>query len=410
MYDIKKIRKDFPMLNNDVKMQDKPLVFLDNASTTFKPQQVLDAMNEYYTTYNANSHRGDYDLCYRVDQQIEAARKKIASFINSDENEVVFTSGTTMSINLVAYGYARKYLSKGDEIVLDEAEHASNLLPWFKIVEEKGVVIKYVPLDENGAITLENLNKTLTNKTKIVALAAVSNVLGNVIDIKEFAKLIHSCGALFMVDGAQSVPHMRTDFKDSDIDFLSFSAHKMCGPTGIGCLVGKYDLLDKMDTFITGGGMNVEFYKDNTYIPLNPPAKFEAGTLNIAGIIGFGAAIDYLNSIGIDNIHAYEKELHQYALSRFKELEDVTIYNPHSEAGIITFNRKDVFAQDEATLLNYKGIAVRSGLHCAKILVDYLGVRGTVRMSTYLYTTKEEIDYLIDTLKEGGDILDAYFN
>lgn len=410
MIDIKKIRSDFPMLNNDIKMQGNDLVFLDNASTTFKPQCVIDKMNEYYTTYTSNTHRGDYDLCYKADVEVSNARKKIASFINANEDEVVFTSGTTMSINLISYGYARKYLKAGDEIILDEAEHASNLLPWFKLVEELGVVIKYIPLDEKGCITTENLRKSLTNKTKIVALAMVTNVLGNVIDIKEFAKIIHEAGALFMVDGAQAVPHMKVDFKDSDIDFLSFSAHKMCGPTGIGCLVGKYELLDKMDSFLTGGGMNVDFYKDATVEYLNPPVKFEAGTLNIAGIIGFGAAVDYINSVGIDNIHAYELELHEYALSRLKELDDIIIYNPYAQSGIITFNRKDVFAQDEATLLNHYGIAVRSGLHCAKILVDYLGVRGTVRMSTYFYTSKEDIDRLIDVLKKGGDILDAYFD
>lgn len=410
MYDIKKIRKDFPMLNNNVEMQGKPLVFLDNASTTFKPQCVMDKINEYYTTYTSNSHRGDYDLCFRVDNEIEAVRKKISSFINSQENEVVFTSGTTMSINLISYGYARKYLKAGDEILVDEAEHASNLLPWFKLVEEIGVVIKYIPLDEKGCITKENLCKSLTNHTKIVSLAMVSNVLGNVIDVKGFAPIIHEAGALFVVDGAQAVPHMKVDFASWDIDFLSFSAHKMCGPTGVGCLVGKYDLLEKMDSFLTGGGMNVDFYKDARVDVLNPPAKFEAGTLNIAGIIGFGAAVDYISSIGIDEIRRHELELHEYAIARFKELEDIIVYNPEAESGIITFNRKDVFAQDEATLLNYKGIAVRSGLHCAKILVDYLGVRGTVRASTYLYTTKEDIDRLIEVLKEGGDILDAYFN
>lgn len=410
MYDIKKIRKDFPMLNNDIKMQDKPLVFLDNASTTFKPQCVIDAITEYYTTYTSNSHRGDYDLCYKVDEKIKETREKIAHFINSDSEEVIFTSGTTQSINTIAYSFAKYILHEGDEILLDEAEHASNLLPWFKIADEVKAVIKYIPLDEKGCISEENLRKSLTNKTKIVTLAMVTNVLGNVIDIKKFASIIHESNAYFMVDGAQAVPHMKVDFKDSDIDFLSFSAHKMCGPTGVGCLVGKYPLLEKMSTFLLGGGMNVDFYKDTTIESLNPPYKFEAGTLNIAGIIGFGAAIDYINSIGIEAIHEHEMMLHDYALKRMQEVEDIIIYNPYAKSGIITFNRKDVFAQDEATLLNYKGIAVRSGLHCAKILTDYLGVRGTVRMSTYLYTSKEDIDTFIDVLKEGGDILDAYFN
>jgi len=410
MIDINKIRRDFPMLNNDVTMCGKRLVFLDNASTTFKPQCVIDAITEYYTKYTANSHRGDYDLCYKVDTKIEEARKEVARFINSEPNEVVFTSGTTMSINLIAYGYARKHLTKGDEILVDEAEHASNLLPWFKLAKEIGVVIKYIPLDEKGCISNENLRKSLTNHTKIVSLAHVSNVLGNVIDIKEFAKIIHENNSLFFVDGAQSVPHMKVDFKDSDIDFLSFSGHKMCGPTGVGCLIGKYDLLQASDTFITGGGMNVTFDFDTSVIPNDAPSKFEAGTLNIAGIIGLGAAIKYIEEIGIDNIHVYEKEIHQYALKRLEEVNDIVIYNRFAKGGIITFNRKDIFAQDEATLLNYKGIAVRSGQHCAKILYKYLNTKATVRASFYFYTSKEDIDRLVDVLKEGGDILDAYFN
>lgn len=410
MLDVKLIRKDFPMLNNDIKMQNMPLIFLDNASTTFKPQCVIDAVNEYYTTYNANSHRGDYDLCYKVDSKVNEVRNKVAKFINSEVNEVVFTSGTTMSINLIVYGYMMSHLQKGDEVILDVAEHASNLLPWFKLAKSNGVIIKYAPLDENGKVTTENIAKTLTNRTKVISLAAVSNVLGNSVDIKSISKLAHENNILLVIDGAQAVPHMKIDFKDLDIDFLSFSGHKMLGPTGIGCLIAKYPLLLETDSFITGGGMNVDFSLDNEVIDLNPPERFEAGTLNLAGIIGLGAAIDYLNKIGMDEIHAYESYLHQYALNRLKEVEDIIVYNPNSDAGIITFNRKKVFAQDEATLLNYKGIAVRSGQHCAKLLWNYLGCKATVRMSIYLYTSKEDIDRFIDVLKEGGDILDAYFN
>ena len=407
MYDVNKIRKDFPMLN-DPKASD--LIFLDNASTTFKPQCVLDAMNEYYTTYTANSHRGDYDTCFKADTKIAETRKLVAEFVNCDENEVVFTAGTTMSINLIAYGYAMKFLKAGDEIVIDEGEHASNSLPWFKVAEKTGAVIKFIPLNEKGAVTKENLVKTLSNRTKIVALAAVTNVLGCKIDVKEFAKEIHKVGAIFALDGAQSVPHMKTDFKDLDVDFLSFSGHKMLGPTGVGCLIGKYDLLDKMDSFLVGGGMNVTFSKDVTVEVLNPPVKFEAGTLNIAGIIGLGAAIKYINSIGIDNIEAYEHELKAYAIKRFSELDDIIVYNKDTDAGIVTFNRKGIFSQDEATLLNYRRIAVRSGQHCAKMLNGFIGCESTLRASFYLYTSKEDIDRLVDVLKEKGDILDAYFN
>lgn len=407
MLDVKKIRNDFPMFTNP---EASDLTFLDNASTTFKPQCVLDAINLYYSTYNANSHRGDYDTCYKVDQAIAEVRKKVAKFVNADENEVVFTSGTTMSINLIAYGYAMKFLKAGDEIVIDVAEHASNSLPWFKVAEKTGAIIKSIELDENGCITKENLLKTLSNKTKIVALAAVTNVLGNKINAKELVAEAHKVGAIFALDGAQSVPHSVTDFKDLDVDFLSFSAHKMLGPTGVGCLVGKYDLLDKMDAFLLGGGMNVTFNIDTSIELLNPPAKFEAGTLNIAGIIGFGAAIDYLNSIGMQNIEEHEKELKRYAISKLKDLDDIIIYNPNTEAGIVAFNRKGIFSQDEATLLNYRKIAVRSGQHCAKMLNDYLKCEATLRASFYLYTTKEDIDYLVSVLKEKGDILDAYFN
>jgi len=407
MLDVKKIRKDFPMFTHPDRSN---LVFLDNASTTFKPQCVIDAINLYYSTYTANSHRGDYDTCFKVDQKVDKVRNKVAKFVNADPNEVVFTSGATMSINLIAYGYAMKYLKAGDEIIIDEAEHASNTLPWFKVAKKTGAVIKFIPLDKKGCITKENLVKTLTNNTKIVALAAVTNVLGNKIDIKEFSKEVHKAGALFAIDGAQSVPHSKTDFKDLDVDFLSFSGHKMLGPTGVGCLVAKYDLLDKMDSFLLGGGMNVTFSKDVSVELLNPPTKFEAGTLNIAGIIGLGAAIDYLNAIGLDNIEAHEKELKRYAIEKLSKLDDIEIYNKDSEAGIVTFNRKGIFSQDEATLLNYRKVAVRSGQHCAKMLNDYLGCAATLRASFYLYTSKEDIDYLYDVLKEKGDILDAYFN
>ena len=406
MFDVYKLRKDFPMLNNP----ENEYTFLDNASTTFKPQCVIDAINLYYTRYTANSHRGDYDNSVIVDNMVEGTRKKVAKFLNASENEVVFTSGTTMSVNLIAYGYAMKFLKRGDEILIEEAEHASNTLPWFKVAEKVGAVVKFIPLNEKGRVTKENLVKSLSNRTKIVALAGVTNVLGYKIDIKEFAKEAHKVGALFALDGAQSVPHEKTDFKDLDIDFLSFSAHKMLGPTGVGCLVAKYELLEKMDSFLVGGGMNVTFSKNVSVEILNPPRKFEAGTINIAGIIGFGAAIDYLNNVGMDNIEAYETELKRYAVSKMSELDDIVIYNKESEAGIVTFNRKGVFPQDEGTLLNYRKIALRSGQHCAKMLGDYLGCDATLRASFYFYTTKEDIDYFISVLKEKGDILDAYFN
>ena len=408
MYSIEEIRKQFPMLQGKI-MQNKPLVYLDNSATTFKPQSVIDEINKYYTTITANSHRGDYDLTYAVDVAVSNTRKKIAKFINSEENEVVFTSGDTMALNLIAWGYGLKHLKKGDEIIISEAEHASNFLPWVKVSELTGATIKFIPLNKDGRITVESLRKTINQNTKIVSLAHVGNVLGYIADIKELAKVAHEFGAIFVCDGAQSVPHLKTDFKDLDIDFLTFSAHKMCGPTGIGALVGKYNLLLDMDPIITGGGMNITFNKTCYVEPSLPPAKFEAGTLNIEGILGFGKSIDFLSELGLDNIHKHEKELIDYAIKELTKNENVIIYNRDTDSGILTFNIKGIFAQDEATLLNSKGIAVRSGQHCAKALVDYLGTSATVRMSVYLYTSKEEVDAFIKAINEGGDILDAYF-
>ncbi len=409
MYDVYKIREQFPMLNSNKTMQGKPLVYLDNCSTTFKPQCVIDAMDRYYTEMTANSHRGDYDLLYNMDVEVDKARTTIARFVNCEKNEVVFTSGDTMSINLLAWGYGIKYLQPGDEILISEAEHASNVLPWYKAAEMTGAVVKFIPLEKNGLITAENVAKSLSNKTKIVSIAHVGNVLGMSCGIKAIAKVVHKVGALIAVDGAQSVPHIKTDFKDWDIDFLAFSAHKMCGPTGIGCLIGKYDLLDKMDPFLTGGGMNAKFDMCGNIEFLNPPAKFESGTQNLSGIMGFKAAIEFIESIGIDNIREHDSELIRYAISKLQKEDKVIIYNKDTDGGILTFNIKGIFAQDEATLLNSKGIAVRSGQHCAKIFDNFLGTNATCRMSTYLYTTKEEIDIFIDALINGGDILDAYF-
>ena len=409
MYDVKEIRKQFPMLNNK-KMQGHDLIYLDNASTTFKPQCVIDAMNKYYMEVTSNSHRGDYDLMNANDTLIIETRKTVAHFVNCEPNEVVFTSGDTESINLLANAYAKRVLKKGDVIVLSESEHASNLLPWFEVAHETGALIEYVPLDEKGRITFDNLEKIMSDKVKIVALAQTSNVLGYTIDIKEFAKVVHSYGAIFAVDGAQSVPHTKVDFKESDIDFLSFSGHKMCAPTGIGCLIGKYELLQKMSLYKVGGGMNVSFDKETSLVPYEAPMKFEAGTLNISGIYGLKAAVEFLESIGIENIHKHDQELCEYAISEMEKIDDIIIYNKDAKNGIITFNKKGIFAQDEATLFNSKGIAIRSGQHCAKILKDYLGCIATCRMSTYLYTTKEDIDAFLDVLRNGGDILDAYFN
>ena len=410
MYNLEEIRKQFPMLKEDKTMQSKPLVFLDNASTTFKPYSVIKAMDDYYSNYTANHHRGDYDLCFRVDQEVETVRSKVAKFINSESKEVIFTSGDTESLNLISYGYALDNLKKDDVILLSLEEHASNTLPWYRICELTGAKVEFVDLDDKK-ITVDKVKEAFSNykNIKIVSFAHVGNVLGYEIDAKEIAKVVHKHNAIFVLDGAQSIPHLKTDFKDLDCDFISFSAHKMCGPTGTGVLVGKYNLLEKMSTFHTGGGMNVKFTKHMEVIPLEAPHKFEAGTLNIAGIIGLGAAIDFISSIGLDNIHKHELELAEYALKKLEECKDIVIYNKDSKSGIITFNRIGVFAQDEATLLNSKGIAVRSGQHCAKMIDEVIGDIATVRASFYLYTSKSDVDAFVNALKEKGDILDAYF-
>lgn len=410
MIDFKSLRNDFPMLRNGIKMQGKPLVWLDNASTTFKPDCVLDAVTNYYTHETSNSHRGDYDLCYNMDQKIAEARNTLAKLLNAESKEIVFTAGTTMSINQVAYGYGAKFLKEGDEILLTEAEHASNVLPWYKVCEMTGAVVKFIPLTKEGRLTAENLEKTIGPKTKIVAVAQVTNVLGYVTPIKELAKVAHKHGAIIVVDGAQSTPHMKIDVKDLDCDFLSMSGHKMCGPTGIGVLYGKYDLLQKTDPFMTGGGMNARFNMCGKATYLDAPVKFEGGTVNLEGIIGLDAAVKYIMNIGLENINAYEEELKKYAVEQLEKTGNVTIYNKDSEAGIVTFNINGVFAQDGATFLNSKGIACRSGNHCAKILNDFLGTPATIRASFYFYTTKEDIDALVDAVKHGKEeFLDAYF-
>lgn len=410
MIDPMKIREDFPMFVNKVTMQGQPIDWLDNASTTFKPYSVEKAVCSYYESHTSNSHRGDYDLCFQMDEKILEVRGKIAAFLNADPTEIVFTSGTTNSINLVAFGYGAKYLKPDDEILITQAEHASNVLPWFKVAEMTGCKIGYIPLEKDGRLTSESLQKAINPHVKLVCIAHVTNVLGYIAPLKEIAAICHQNGALLVADGAQSVPHIKTDVKDLDVDFLSFSGHKMLGPTGIGVLYGKFPLLQKTDPFMTGGGMNAKFDMCGDVNYLQPPLRFEAGTQNLEGIVGLGAAIDYLNKVGLDEIQAHEAMLKRYCVEELRKTGAVTIYNPFSEAGIVAFNVDGVFAQDAATYFNSKGIAVRSGQHCAKILIDFLQTVATLRASFYLYTTKEDIDRLVDavkTCKEG--YLNAYF-
>ena len=390
------LRNDFPLLRNN-----PDLIYFDSAATSLKPQCVIDAVDEFYTSYSSNIHRGDYDVSYQVSKEYEEVRELVRELLNAkSSNEIVFTNGASSSLNLVAYGYGQKFLKKGDIILSTEAEHASNILPWFKVAEITGAKIEYIPLNEDGSFDIDNLKKMMNENVKVVTLAHVSNVLGYVMPMKEIVEIAHQYGAVVVCDGAQSVPHIKTDVTELDIDFLCFSSHKMLGPSGVGVLYAKYDLLEKMDPFMLGGGSNARFDICGNILLKNPPYKFEAGTPCIEGVLGFGEAVKYLLNVGMDNIAEYDRYLHQYFMSEMKKLENVEVYNTNGDTSIVTFNVKGIFAQDVAGYLNSKGISVRSGNHCAKILLNVIGVSETIRASLYLYNTKEEIDYFISVIKD----------
>ena len=399
MLDVNHIRKDFPMLSGK-KMQGFPLIYFDNAATTFKPQSVIDAVVSYYTDQSVNIHRGDYDLSYQVSQAYEDARETVAKFIRCKSEEVIFTSGASASLNLVAYGWGKKHLKENDVILTTEAEHASNILPWFDTAKTTKALIEYIPLETDGQLTLENIRKAMHSRVKVVTLPHISNVLGYIAPIKEIAEVVHEYGAILVVDGAQSVPHIPTDVTDWDVDFLSFSGHKMCAPTGIGVLYGKLDLLKAMDPVTLGGGSNARFDVTGNIIMKNPPFKFESGTPAIEALFGLKAAIDYLSNIGMEEIMNYEHELKQYLVSKIQSFSHITVYNKEALTGIVTFNANGIFAQDAATYISSRGIAVRSGHHCAKILMDEMGTTETLRASLYFYNTKEEIDAFVEVLRD----------
>lgn len=393
-------REDFPILKNNI-------IYFDNAATTLKPKVLSESTIDYYNNYSANAHRGDYDISLKVDAMYEDARCKVKEFINAKSNkEIIFTSGTTDSLNKIIFGYFKNNLKKGDEVLLTKSEHASNILPWFELSDEIGIEIKYIELDKDKKVTLENTLKAITNKTKVISIAHITNVIGDVRPIEEIIKLAHKKNIKVIIDGAQSVPHMQIDVQKLDIDFLAFSAHKMCGPTGLGIMYVKEDLLKETKPIIFGGGMNSFFEYDGTRKYYEAPTLFEAGTPNIAAVIGFGSVIDYLLKIGLDNIEKYEKELKLYALEKLKKVNDIIIYNYNSESSIITFNIKDIFSEDLAVYLNKFNICVRAGSHCAKILKDEIGIKNTCRMSLYFYNTKEEIDKLVDALNNKNIKLD----
>ncbi|ENL6028280.1 cysteine desulfurase [Listeria monocytogenes] len=400
MIDIQKIRADFPILAQEI--NEKPLAYLDNAATSQKPKQVIEALTHYYEFDNANVHRGVHTLAARATDAYESARGKVAKFIHAREvAEIIFTRGTTSAINLVVDSYAEANIEAGDEIVISYLEHHSNLIPWQQLAKRKGAVLKYIELEEDGTISVEQAKKTLGEKTKIVALAHVSNVLGTITPIKEIAAIAHQFGAVILVDGAQAVPHMEVDVVDLDADFYAFSGHKMMAPTGIGALYGKRELLDAMEPTEFGGEMIdfVELY-DSTWKEL--PWKFEAGTPIIGGAIALGAAIDYLAEVGLENIQAHEQALASYAIEEMSKIEGITIYGPKDASkrcGLVTFNLEGAHPHDIATILDEDGVAIRAGHHCAQPLMKWLDVSSTARASFYIYNTKEEIDALIDGLK-----------
>ncbi|MCF6092384.1 cysteine desulfurase [Microaerobacter geothermalis] len=391
------IRKSFPILHQEV--NGHPLVYLDNAATSQKPIQVIEAIENYYKKNNSNVHRGVHTLGNRATEAYEGAREKVASFINAgSSHEIVFTRGTTTALNLVAQSYARAFLKEGDEIVITPAEHHSNLIPWQQAAKATGATLKYIPLQEDGTVSLENVRKTITHRTKLVSIAYVSNVLGTINPIKEIAHIAHGHGAILVVDGAQSTPHLKVDVQELDCDFYAFSGHKMLGPTGIGALYGKRKWLEKMEPVEFGGEMIdfVDLY-DSTWKEI--PWKFEGGTPIIAGAVGLGAAIDFLQEIGMNEIAAHERKLVQYAFEKLEGIDGITIYGPRKgRSGVITFNLDHVHPHDVATVLDAEGVAVRAGHHCCQPLMKWLNVTATARASMYLYNTEEDIDRFINAL------------
>ena len=392
-------KEDFPMFKQNI-------TYLDNGATTFKPKCVIDKIADYYSNYCANAHRGDYDISYKVDMEYENTRDLVKEFINAkSKEEIVFTSGCTESLNIIVSGFFERLIDVNDEIILTKSEHASNVLPWFRIAKQSHAKIKYIPLTKDHHVTLENLKSIITPQTKIIALAQITNVIGDKRPIKEICKFAHENNIFVVVDGAQSVPHVKVDVQDLDCDFLTFSAHKMCGPTGVGVLYGKKELLEAVEPMNLGGGMNESFDNEYEVLLKSLPTRLEAGTPNIAGVIGFGEAIKYLQKIGMYNIYQYEKDLRSYLVDKLEKINHVDIININSDSGIVAFNVDDVFSQDVAYYLNKYNVCVRAGNHCAKILKNETGVKNTCRVSLYFYNTYEDVDKLVSLLSNKEKII-----
>ncbi len=386
-------RDDFPMLKEDI-------IYFDNGATSLKPKCVIDKMTEYYEKYSANAHRGDYDISFKVDMEYENSRELVREFINAkSKEEIVFTSGTTESLNMIASGFFANLLDAGDEILITTSEHASNVLPWFRLAKDLGCIVNFIPLDENLHVTLDNVKRSVTPRTKVIAMAEITNVIGDIRPIKEITKFAHENDIFVVVDGAQSVPHLLTDVQKSDIDFLAFSGHKMLGPTGIGVLYGKKELLEHLEPINMGGGMNESFDTVDSVFLKGLPTRLEAGTPNIAGVIGLGEAIRYLNKIGMEKIHDREVHLRNYLIEKLLPINHIDIINLEADSGVVAFNVDGIFSQDVAYFLNKYNICVRAGSHCAKILKNATGVVNTLRISLYFYNTESEIDEFVELLK-----------
>ena len=398
---VSKLREDFPVLKRQV--NGKPLIYFDNAATSQKPESVIETTDRYYREYNANIHRGIHKLAEEATLAHEEAREKIAKFINAKHTEeIIFTRNTTEAINLVAYAWGRANVGKGDKIVLTIMEHHSNIVPWQLLAQEKGANVEYVKINSEGLLRLDELHELIDERTKIVCVTHASNALGTINPVKEIGKVAHRYGAMFLVDAAQSVPHMRVDVRDIDSDFFAFSGHKMLGPTGIGVLHGKSEHLRRMLPFLGGGEMIREVHTTGASWK-DIPYKYEAGTPNIVGAIGLGTAVDYLSKIGMENVHEHEREISKYAIGRMSEVKDLTLYGPRDIAqrvGVLSFNLGDIHAHDLASILDEEGIAIRSGHHCAQPLMEFLNVPAMSRASFYIYNTKEEVDVFINALEK----------
>ncbi len=400
MLNIEKIKSDFPILKRKVNGE-KPLIYLDSAATTQKPLQVIDAISNYYKNSNANVHRGVYSIGHESTEMYENARKKVAKFINAkSENSIVFTRNATESINLIAKTYAKKFLKANDEILVSQMEHHSNLIPWQIIAEESGAKLKFIPLIENGILDLTQLEKLISQKTKIISLVHVSNTLGTINPIEKIISLAHSFNAKILIDASQSVPHMEIDVEKLDCDFLVFSGHKMLAPTGIGVLYGKENLLEELPPFLSGGEMISEVHLETANYR-QTPWKFEAGTPNVSGTIALSTAIDYLLSLGMGNIHKHEIELTQYAIYELNKIPEIKIFGPTENRGnVVSFNFENIHPHDISTILDNDGICIRAGHNCTQPIIRWLNVSAVARVSFYIYNTKEDIDIFISSLKK----------